>query len=124
MIQPAAHVAAARRANHDRHGDAPAAAVPQRGRLVDDLIEPAADEVGELHFGDRAVAALRCADADADNRRLRNRGIETACFAEFVGNALRDAERPAVRPDVFAEHEHFRIAPHLFDQRFPNGLEI
>ena len=45
-------------------------------------------------------------------------------FAKLFGNALRDAERAAVRTDILAKDEHFRIAAHLLDKRFANGLEI
>src|SRR5438093_1329539 len=77
--------------------------VPQRRRLVDDLIEAARDEVRELHLGDGPVAALRGADADPDDRRLGNRRVHHPHLAELVVQALGHAERAAVRPDVFAE---------------------
>ena len=124
MIQAAADVAAARRADDDRAGHAPAAAIPQRRRLIHDLIEPAADEVGELHLGDRPIAALRRADAHADDRRFRDRRVETSRLAELVDQTGRDAERAAVRTDILAEHEHFRIAAHLFEQRFAYRFEV
>ena len=103
-----------------------ASAVPvaERRRLVDDLIEAARDEVGELHLGDRPVAAQRGADADADDRRLGNRRVDDAQLAELVVEPLRDAERAAVRADVLAEDEHFRIAPHLLGERFADGFEV
>ena len=124
VIQTAAHVAAARRANDDRHRHPPAASISKRRRLIDDLIEAAADEIGELHLGDRAIPALRRADADADDRRLGDRRVEAARLAELVDDALRDAEGAAVRTDVLAEHEHLRIAPHLFDERFADGFQV
>src|SRR5947207_567217 len=83
-----------------------AAAVPvaQRRRLVDDLIEPARDEIGKLHLRDRPVAAQRRADADADNRRFRDGRVDHPHVSELVVEPLRHAERAAVRADVFAEH--------------------
>ena len=124
VIQPAADVAAARRADDDRHRRAAAVAVAQRRRLVDDLIEAARDEVGELHLGDRPVAAQRRADADADDRRLGNRRVDDAHLAELLVQPLRHAERAAVGADVLAEHEHLRIAPHLFGERLADGFEV
>ena len=47
-----------------------------------------------------------------------------AHLAELVEQPLRDAERAAVRADVLAEHEHLRIAPHLFDERFADRFEV
>ena len=124
VVQPAADVAAARRAHDDRHGRAPAVPVAKRRRLVDDLIETARDEVGELHLGNRPVAAQRGADADADDRRLGDRGVDDAHLAELVGQPLGDAECAAVGSDILAEHEHLRIAPHLFEEGLTNGFEV
>ena len=45
-----------------------------------------------------------------------------AHLAEFVIEALRDAEGAAVGADVFAQDEDLRIAPHLLEQRFPDRL--
>ncbi len=68
MIQTAADVAAAWRAHDDGARHAAAGAIAQRGGLIDNLIETAGDEVGELHLRHRTVAALGRADADADDR--------------------------------------------------------
>ena len=57
VIQPAADVAAARRADDDRHRGAAAVSIAQRRGLIDDLIEAAGDEVRELHFRDRTIPA-------------------------------------------------------------------
>ena len=96
----------------------------QRRRLVDDLIEAAADEIGELHLGDGTVSALRRADADADDGRFRDRRVEAARLAELVDEAGGHAKRAAVRAHVLAEHEHFRIAAHLFEERLANRFQI
>ena len=124
VIQPAAHVAAARRAHDDRHARPAAVPVPQRGGLIDDLIEAARDEVGELHLRHGPVAAQRCADADADDRRLRDRRVDDPRFAELLEQALRDAEGAAVFADVLAEHEHLRIPPHFFGEGFADRFEV
>src|SRR5262245_41884298 len=124
MIEAAADVAAARRPDDDRHAGAAAVAIPQRRRLVHDLIEGARDEIRELHLRDGPIAALRRADADADNRRLGDRCVDDPHLAEFLVQSLRHAERAAVRADVFAEDEHFRIAAHLFDERLADRFQV
>ena len=67
VIQAPADITATRRAHDNGHRCPAAVTVPERRRLVDDLIEPARDEIGELHLGDRPVATQRGADADADD---------------------------------------------------------
>ena len=67
---------------------------------------------------------MRRADADADDRRFGNRRVDDAHLAELVVQSLRDAERTAVGADVLAEHEHFRIAAHLFDERFADRFQV
>jgi hypothetical protein len=124
VIETAADVAPARRAHHDRDRRAAAVAIAQRGRLVDDLIEAARDEVGELHLGDRAVAAQRRADADADDRRLGDGRIDHAHLAELLVQSLGHAEGAAVRTDVLTQHEHLRIAAHLFGERLADRFEV
>ena len=124
MIQAAADVAAARRANDHRHRRAAAVPIPEGRRLIDDLIEAADDEVGELHLGDGPIATQRRADADADDGRFGDRRVDHAHLAELVVEALGDAERAAVGADILAQHEDLRIAPHLLDQRLANGLQV
>jgi hypothetical protein len=124
MVQPAADIAAARRADDDWNRRAPAVAESQRRRLVDDLIERAGDEIGELHLGDRTIAALRRADADPDDRRLRDRRVDDAEVAELFVKALRHAKGAAVSADILAEHEHFRVAAHFFGKRLANRFQV
>src|SRR5687768_6389667 len=124
MIEPAADSAAARRADDDRHRRAAAVAVPQCGGLVDDLIEAARDEVGELHLRHRPIPAQRRADADADDGRLRDRRIDDAHLAELFEQSLRRAERAAVGADILPEDEYFRITAHFFGECLADGLEI
>jgi hypothetical protein len=124
VVQPAAHVPAARRPHDDRHRDAPAAPIAQRRRLVDDLVEPARDEIGELHLRHGPVAALRRADADADDRRFGDWRVDDPHLAELVVKALRHPERAAVGAHVLAEDEDLRVAPHLLGERFPNRFEV
>ena len=124
VVQPAADISAARRAHDDRACDAAAGAVAQCCRLVDDLVEAAGDEIGKLHFRDWPVAALRGADADANDRRFRDRRVQTTRFAELLDEAGGGAKRSAVRTNVLAEDEHLRIAAHFFEQRFANRFQV
>ena len=124
VIETAADIAAARRPDDDRYHRAAAIAEPQRRRLVDDLIEAARDEIGELHLGDRTIAALRRADADPDDRRLRDRRVDDAEIAELFVEALRHAEGAAVGADILAEHEYFRVAAHFFGKRLANRFQV
>ena len=124
MIETAADVTAARRADNHRHRRAAAVAIPEGRRLVDDLIEAAGDEVGKLHLGDRPVATERRADADAHDGRFGDRRVDHAHLAELVMEALRDAKSAAVGADIFAQDEDLRIAPHLLEQRFADRLEV
>ena len=41
-----------------------------------------------------------------------------------VAKAFRDPEGAAVRADVLAEHEHLRVAPHLFAERLANRIHV
>ena len=120
MIEAAADVAAARRADNHRHRRAAAVPIPEGRRLIDDLIEAAGDEVGKLHLGDRPVTTERRADADAHDGRFGDRRVDHAHLAELVIEALGDAECAAVGADILAQDEDLRIAPHLLD-RLPNG---
>ena len=124
MVEATANVASAWRSHDNRHGRPAAIPISQRGRLIDNLIEAARDEIGELHLGHGTVATQRRADADADDGRLRNGCIDHPCLAEFLKEALGDAERAAVFADVLARHEDLRIPPHLFAERFADRFEI
>ena len=72
---------------------------------VDDLVEAAGDEVGELHLADRAHADDRGADRAADDRLLGDRRVDDALGTELVEQAGGHLERAAHRADVLAEQE-------------------
>ena len=50
--------------------------------------------------------------------------VDDAHLAELLVQPLRHAERAAVRADVFAEHEHLRIAAHLLGERLADRFEV
>jgi hypothetical protein len=113
---------ARRPADDHRQTDAlPVAAV--RG-VVGEHVEPAGNEVDELHFRDRAEAHHRRAAGGPDDGGFRNGRIDDAHVAEFFEQARRDLERPAVLGDVLADAEHVRVAPHFFKERLSNRFEV
>jgi len=67
--------AAARRAKHQRAGQAPAGAVAQARGVIGQLVDGRMDEAGELDLGDRAEALRRQPDGDARDRRLGERRV-------------------------------------------------
>ena len=85
------------------------------GRLVDDLVHGAEDEVAVLHLGDRPHARHRRADRGADDRGLRDRRVDDALAAELVGKPERHGEAAAEaarHADVLAEQEDGRVGAH------------
>ena len=83
---------ARRHADHERHADLSARHVPQRRRVVEDLIEREQAEVHGHDLDDRAHPGDRRADARADERRLRERRV-----ADALGPELRRAARGCTR---------------------------
>ena len=119
---PAAHVAAARPAHHDRAGEH--RAVARRGDVVREHVVGARDEVDELHLAHRAHAEVRRTRRGADDRRLGDRRVDHPRLAELREQAVGDLERAAVRADVLAEDEDVRVALHLLEERLADRLEI
>jgi hypothetical protein len=94
------------------------------GRDVHELVEPAGDEVCELHLT-HGLEPLGCgADRRADDRVLGQRSVQHPVDAELLGEPVRDLERPAEDADVLAEAEHGLVAPHLLAQAVGDGLQI
>jgi hypothetical protein len=56
------------------------------------------------------------ADRDADDRRLRNRGLKNPS-REHLGEALVHAEAASLRDQILANDKHLRTPVHFFDQR-------
>ena len=108
--------------DHEGHGRAPA--VVGLGHVVDQLIEPAGDEVGELHFGHGPHAHERRAHGRADDHGLRHGRVDHPVLAEIVQESLRDLEGPAVDPDVLAETEDAFISLHLLAESGRYGFQV
>ncbi len=68
MEGPAVNAAAGGRAHH--HGDGGVPAIAALGGKIDDLVEAAGNEIGELHFGHRAQAHQPRANGCADDTGL------------------------------------------------------
>src|SRR5215208_596709 len=118
----AREAAAGREPHRDRHRRPRAVAL--LGRDGHQVVPGARDEVGELHLGDRAHAHDRGAGAAADDRRLGERRVDDAPGPEFLLEALRDLECPAVDADVLADDEDALVALHLGAEAIRNCLQI
>src|SRR3954470_10235299 len=119
---PAAEAAAARQPHRD--GDVQPEAVVGLAAHVDELVEAAGDEVGELHLADRPHAHHAGADGRADDRRLGQRRVHHAVRAELVDEAVGDLERAAEDPDVLAHQEHALVRAHLLAQAVADRLQV
>ena len=91
---------------------------------VDELVEAAADEVGELHLGDRPQALDGGADRAADDRRLGQRRVHHALGAELVDEAVGHLEGAAEGPDVLAHEEDALVGAHLLAHGVGDRLQI
>ena len=76
VVRAAGEAAAGGQADGDVHRQA--LAVVHLAGDVDELVEAAGDEVGELHLGDRPQALDGRADRAADDRRLGQRRVHHA----------------------------------------------
>ncbi len=118
----AVNAAARRRAHHDRHGRVPAIAA--LGGEVDNLVEAAGDEIGELHLRHRPQPHEAGADGRADDGAFGNGRIHHAFLAEMLEESGGHFERAAVDADVFAQQEDVRVALHLFPQPLADGFQV
>src|SRR5581483_1640599 len=118
----AVYAAARGGAHHHGHGRVPA--IPALGGEIDDLIETAGDEVGELHLGHGAQTHEARADGRTDNRGFGNRRIHYALVAEFLQKSGGHFERAAVGSDVLSYEEDIGVALHFFPQSFANGFQV
>ena len=91
---------------------------------VDELVEAAGDEVGELHLGDRAQALDGGADRAADDRRLGQRRVHHALGAELVDEAVGHLEGAAEGADVLAHQEHALVGAHLLAHGVGDRLQV
>ena len=112
---PGPQPGAERRPHGDRHRVAGAPVVARQH--VDDRVEGARDEVGELELHHRPQPDQRRARGQAGEPGLGDRGVHHAARAELVQEALRHLERAAELADVLADEEHVGVAVHLRVQR-------
>ena len=80
-------------------------------------------EVCELHLGHRPFAGDRKAQRHTGDRRLRQRRVDDAGFAEFLVQTVGDEEHAAFRTDVLAEHHHALVALHLLGEAGAEGCD-
>ena len=122
--QPAVDAGPGRQPDH--HGDAraPAVAIAEGGSGVDDLIEAAGDEVGELHLRDGAKPEDGRSDGSADDERLGDRCVDDSGGAVFLEKTTRRAEGPAEPSDILSEDEHGRVPFHLLVEGLADRIEV
>ena len=94
-----------RHANDDRYFELPARHVPDRRRVVDDLVECQETEIDRHDLDDRAHPAKRSADPGADKGRLGQRRIADAVGTELVEEAFGDRIAAAIAPNVLAHQK-------------------
>ncbi len=102
--RPRAQAPAHREAHHQGHGGVPA--VAGGGHVVDQLVEPAAHEVAELHLHHRPEAVEGQAQGGADGARLDDRRVAHPVGPELGRQALGGLEHAAVAGDVLAQQHH------------------
>src|SRR5579872_4938282 len=122
VIRASGEPAATWKPHRDRHGQA--LAVVHLPGDIDQLVEAAGDEVGELHLADRAHADDGCSDRGADDPRLGQRGVHHPVGAELLDEAVSDLERAAEHADVLAHHHHALIGTELVAQGARDGLKV
>ena len=91
---------------------------------VDELVEGAGDEVGELHLADRPHADDRGADRAADHRLLGDRRVDHAVGPELLLQAGGHLERAAEGADVLAEQQHALVLAQRHAQRVGDRLQV
>ena len=111
-----------RRPHRHRHRVTSAVMVPRHH--VDDGVERARDEVGELVLDDRAQPDERRACCQTGESRFRDRRVDHPPRSELLQEALRHLEGAAELADVFADQEDVGVGLHLGHHRRTDGLEI
>ena len=116
---------AVRSAEHDRGGHLAARHVAGLGGGIDDLVHRLHGEVERHELDDGLQPRERRADAEAGKSMLGDRRVDHAMRAEFLQQPLGDLVGALIFGDLFAHHEHGRIAPHLLGhgvaQRLAHG---
>jgi hypothetical protein len=111
-------------AHHHRDAEAAVAPVAHLRRLADDLVDGGKDEVLELDLGDRAQPVDGGADGDADDRRLRERGVDDTHLAELGVEPLGGLEDAALHANVLAHDDDPGVAAHLVAHPLADGLDV
>src|SRR4029453_6468499 len=94
------------------------------GRVVDEDVEGAGDEVDELHLRDRTHAHEGCPDGRTYDRGLADRGVDDARLAELLEEPLGGAEGAAVGSHLLPDHEHALVALHLLEHGEADRLDV
>jgi hypothetical protein len=102
----------------------PAGHVQDSRGVVDDLVEREQAKVDRHDLDDWAHPVHRGADSSAHERGFGEWGVADAFGAEFVEQALGHREGAAVTADIFAHHEHARVADEGIADRLPHGLAV
>ncbi len=111
-------------ANDDRYFELPARHVPDRCRVVDDLVECQEAEIDRHDLDDRAHPAERGADPGADKGRFGERRVADALGAELVEQALGNRIAAAVAPDILAHQKDARISQQRLADRFTDRIAV
>ena len=90
---------------------------PELRRLVHDLVEGDAGEVGELQLDDGAQAGEGGADPAADEPALGQRRVADALGPVALVEPLGGAEEAADAADVLTDHDHVRVCGELEVER-------
>ena len=122
MKRTAAQTAAARRANHPRHRFIPTIMI--RRRVLHNRIKARRNKIRELHFDDGTQTHKRHPRRRADHTQFCHRRINHALFTKFLKQTFRHLKRAAKHANIFAHHQHARIAPHLVLQRIADCFEV
>lgn len=123
-IQTSMSHAPTRHPDHQPTHIAPRGALPiaPLSRLVDELIEGGIDVIGELDLSHGAQALGGCAEGEADDALLGQRGVEDAVGAKF-GGQVDAAAKDAAKGDVLAENEDALVVAQRLREGPVHGLE-
>jgi hypothetical protein len=94
------------------------------GGEVDNLVEAAGDEIGELHFRHRPQPHEAGADGRADNGAFGNGRIHDALLAEVLEESRGHFECAAVNADVLAQQEDVGVALHFFPHPLADSFQV
>src|SRR5206468_161083 len=105
-------------------GDDSARAVAHLGGMLHDPVDGERDEIVELDLWGRDQSRDRRAHRALDQEVLRNWAVDDPHRPEFLVQASRRLEHPAVGRDVFADEEDALVTLHLLHEAFGDGLDV